>query len=228
MSDHEPLSWLLLERYALGEVSAEERTLVEARLAVSAEDRACLAAIRADDSELPSLPTLSSADRPKPVVSARKKRSPLFALSAVMAVAAALFMMFRPHDLQQAVHERGDTRVKGGDDIALTLVSDSQPGSPRTFSPGERFKLLVSCPPTLRVPLLPLVFQAGQRFEPLPRAETFACGNREPWPGAFTLDGKAPALVCIAFTQAAMHARTAKELGSGAVCATLEPVHAAP
>lgn len=51
------LSWLLLERYALGEAHLNEVAFVEARLSVSAEDRKRLAEIKADPSMLGSLTT---------------------------------------------------------------------------------------------------------------------------------------------------------------------------
>jgi hypothetical protein len=183
---HEPLSWLTLERYALGELSAEERRDVEARLAESEQDRACLAEILSDKSELPPLPSVSSLD------SARKKRNArwLGVSATLCAAAAVLLVLLRPSG------ELRDEHVKGRE-VALRLVSDRQGPEPTQFSAGERFKVEVTCPPSLSGSLRLLVLQGAELFEPLPRDASFRCGNLVPWPGAFALDGSEPAEVCI-------------------------------
>jgi hypothetical protein len=193
----EPVSWLLLERYALDELDAGERRAVEARLAESADDRACLELIRGDRSELPRLPAAPS-----------RMRLLTWAPLAV-AAAAALIFMFRPSDLPAARRSLG---TKGGE-VAILLVSDRHGEAPTTFTKGERFKVLVSCPPWFAERLHVVVLQDGERFEPLP-GTAIRCGNHVPWPGAFTLDGRAPATVCLAWSD---------ELRDGAVCTVLEP-----
>jgi len=108
-----------------------------------------------------------------------------------------------------------------GDDVALRLISEHQGAEPRSFAAGERFKVEVTCPARLGASLRLLVFQGGEVFEPLPAPAAFACGNLVPWPGAFTLDGSAPAEVCLYWgANAAPKERAA--LGQEAVCARLD------
>lgn len=221
---HEPLSWLTLERYALDELPQTERARVQARLAESHEDRACLAAIISDQTELPPLPTMIR-ERPvaPPIQVTRKRRSWLMGGSALALAAALMLMFWRPNALppsRRAVYEG----TKGGE-VAL-LVYGEHAGATTTFAQRERFKLLVTCPSWLSRGLRVAVFQAGQRYEPLTRVAVFACGNQVPWPGAFALDGNAPADVCLSFSASAQtfeQARAPAALEPGVVCVRLQP-----
>jgi hypothetical protein len=207
---HEPLSWLTLERYALGELSAEERRDVEARLLLSEVDRACLAEILSDKSELPALAKVSLID------SAKKKRARWLGVSVTLCTAAAaLIALLRP-----AGDELRDEHVKGSE-VALRLVSDRQGAEPAQFSAGERFKVEVTCPPSLSSSLRLVVLQGTELFEPLPRDASFRCGNLAPWPGAFALDGSEPAEVCIYWGTREKPDRT--ELARAASCRHLSP-----
>lgn len=183
---HEPLSWLLLERYALGELSPDERKDVEARLARSEVDRACLAEIMADQSELPPLASVST------ITSARARKRPWLAWSAAVCAAAAALVLV----LQKPARDDLDEHVKGAD-VALRLISDRQGDDPTQFSAGERFKVQVTCPPKLSGSLRLIVAQGTELFEPLARDASFRCGNLAPWPGAFALDGSGAADVCV-------------------------------
>lgn len=211
---HEPLSWLTLERYALGELDALETRRVEAQLAHSPEDRACLESILADDSELPALPIPLRAPR---------RRAPFWgATASLVAAAALLLVLLRPGDTALLPVRHVQEGSKGGD-VALSLRSDRQSGEPRTFSAGERFKVLVTAPAWFERPLRVVVFQDGQRFEPLPAGVDLARGNRVPWPSAFSLDGGAPAEVCVTWSTEPQTALRAADLGEAAVCTELQP-----
>lgn len=195
---NEPLSWLTLERYALDELTSAERAAVEQRLAKSREDRACLDSILADASELPPLPLPTAVDRPAvaSLEQARKKRHGWAWITTSVAAAAALLLtVLRPHALPPAsrVVSYG---TKGGE-VALQLLSERLGERPDHFVPGDRFKLMVTCPSWLGRGLRVVVFQEGQRYQPLAPVEAFACGNLVPWPGAFTLDGESPVEVCV-------------------------------
>lgn len=191
----EPLSWLTLERYVLGELSASERAEVEARLAASETDRACLAEIMADKSELPPL---APARPVASIASARKRPRPQWlAWSAgLAAAAAALIVVLREPARDGSAPSGGEEHVKGSE-VTLRLVSDRQGHEPTHFRAGERFKVQLSCPPALSSALRLFVVQGSQVFEPLPRDASFRCGNQVLWPGAFALDGKEPAEVCL-------------------------------
>jgi hypothetical protein len=213
--DREPLSWLILERYALGELDEQEQKRVEAQLATSPEDRACLLQIQSETNALP----------PLPVVVLRPRRTPRpgwWLLSTGIAAAAASLLLFMPPSGTLPPSSKRLTHGTKGGELAMQLVSERQGEGPRTYSVGERFKLLVTCPPWLVGTPRILVFQAGKRYEPLRTTAHFACGNLVPIPGAFALDGSEPAEVCVAWGQPAEHAEHAEQLGAQAVCTRLE------
>jgi hypothetical protein len=213
-SAHEPLSWLTLERYALGELSAEERAQVEAQLAESPVDRACLQEILEDRSEI-SLPGPAPTARVTSLAQVRAaRRGRWLALGAALGAAATILLMVRDR------HAPAPYDGVKGSDVTLRLISDRQGAEPRSFAAGERFKVEVSCPAQLGASLRLLIFQAGEVFEPLPAPARFACGNRAPWPGAFALDGSAAAEVCLVWGE--RPPRTRAELGTEAVCTRLE------
>ena len=208
----EPLSWLTLERYSLGELPPEERARIERRLLLSPADRACLEQIRGDLSELPPLPI--------PLHGTRARRLPRAALlSTALAAAAAMIALLRTPEVD-IPSQRTLDGVKGSQ-VAIALYSDRGGEHPREYSAGERFKVFATCPPELTKPMQVVVFQARQSFTPLGPARVLACGNRVPLPGAFSLDGDEAAHVCL--TWAAADARTPQELGEEAVCLELHP-----
>lgn len=215
--EHEPVSWLTLERYALGELSAEERAQVEARLAASEVDRACLEEILQDRSEL-SLPGPAPANvsAPAQARAARRPRRWLYWGAGLSAAAALLLVVRHAREGAPAPYDG----VKGSE-VSLRLISERQGAEPRSFQQGERFKVEVSCPARLGPSLRLLVFQAGEVYEPLPPPAGFACGNLVPWPGAFALDGEAPAEVCLYWGEGTAPQERA-ELGRDAVCTRLE------
>jgi hypothetical protein len=212
----EPLSWLTLERYVLGELSPAELLEVEAQLSASAEDRAILAQIRADQSQLPPL----LLDPPRALEEARNKRRrrAWLALSGGLCAAAVLLLVVR--DRNDASLGAGPNVYDGikGAEVALRLLSERSGPQPNSFGEGERFKAEVTCPPALSGALRLLIFQGDQLFEPLPASE-LVCGNLVPWPGAFSLDGGQPAEVCLYWG----HERTPKRPARAMTCTELKP-----
>lgn len=220
----EPLSWLMLERYALDELAPDVRVHVAARLAESSEDRACLASILNDVSELVPLPSVGVASPPQASAAAGAKRRVWAWTSGALALAAALTLMFARSDEVPPSHRRVFAGVKGGE-VALVVHGEHTGEHAASFAQGERFKVLVSCPSWLSTELSVVVFQAGQRYEPLPSVPLFACGNLVPWPGAFSLDGSQPADVCVSFGAVRQRdvARSARELEPSVVCQRILP-----
>lgn len=210
---NEPISWLQLERYALGELPPSERQAIEARLAESADDRACLQEILTDRTELPELPRIV----PRRTVA---RRNIALALGTALAAAASVTLLLLQRESLESVRSLGG--AKGGE-IALSLQSERGLEQPSSFSQGERFKLFVTCPPQFSRALSVLVFQGGERFEPLGGARQLACGNLVPWPGAFALDGREPATICVTWARAPGGATQPGELGDEAACRELAP-----
>jgi hypothetical protein len=210
LAAREPLSWLKLERYALGELSAAQRAEVERELELSEAARAALATIR-EPLALPPLPVAS-------VLSARRKLLfRRFSLGAACAAAAALALLLRVPD-QLPPARRG---VKGGE-LAIELVNERAGAGATHFGQRERFKLLVSCPPELAGRLGAVIYQGDAIFMPLAEGGPASCGNRSPWPGAFTLDGDEPAHVCVRADGRSWPAARGALQGE-VVCITLQP-----
>ena len=186
----EPISWLRLEQHALA-----ADTAVAAHLDACAACRACMDEIRRDVVALPAL-----------VVPARRARKWwLFALPALAAAALAIVVL-RPRPREDVV------AIKGVGEVVLGTVRE-RAGAIRedvhTFRPGDRWKVVVTCPPAAHVQIDVYV----GTDHPLAPAE-LACGNRIVVPGAFTLTGTRPNRVC---------AHVSSDEGAGEACVTVSP-----
>jgi hypothetical protein len=220
----EPVSWLRLERYALGESKDhEERSAVAAHLAVCEACRLCFETIEVDSkAELRPL---------SPVRSLRARRDSLaragVAIGAGLALAAAAVIGVgrwtgRPGDRGPGVK---------GDAVAFSLVRDDElliAEAGGTFREHDRFKALVTCPPGMRARFEVVVWdKAGATF-PLDVPPDLACGNDVPIPGAFRVTGTESVRVCLVWDEAAidrqMLSRVADDAAlSRAVCKVLQP-----
>jgi hypothetical protein len=204
------LSWLVLERYALGELDADARREVERALAEDDESRACLAQIEGDQRSLRPLDrsALLAATEAEPSATERRW-SWRWLLAAGPALAAALLLLAlwprltsdttippRPGVIGSRL------AIKGGE-LAIALLRERAGvvvSDATSFRDGDRFKVLITAPPTPTGPGLSaevLVLQDGKVYLPLPRATQLAAGNRRALPGAFSLDGAAPVDICV-------------------------------
>lgn len=258
----QPLSWLALERYQLGELSPRRSRSVALHLQRCDVCRRCFEQIETErvSVELPPLPLPERAppaepgagpvlselgqtdgaqragreQEPRPPRQGRPRRAwwLLPALGVAGAIAAAsLLLVLRP--LTGRPPGGAPTRpgqlarrvgYKGGE-LAVALVRERRgriEHRPRTFAPGDRFKVLVTCPPgPLRWELV--VLQDGRQYHPLRSSTPLSCGNRVALPGAFRLDGHAAAEVCLLVggRRAARDARSARDLPARTPCIRL-------
>jgi hypothetical protein len=207
----QPISWLALEEFALGE-AGQRREPIDRHLAGCAACRGALAAIEADRGRaLPALDQVAfrrQAGRVTLVAQrrARRRRAGAALGGAALAAAAALLLILWP--------ERDGTRqlvgVKGGDTV-LSLVRERGgvvSHDPVSYRDRDRFKLLVTCDAPGEVEASAMIFQGAEVLTPLGPA-LVRCGNRVPLPGAFRLSGRQPAVVCVALD------------GGGAACVSL-------
>ncbi len=192
----EPISWLRLERYHLGEIRGGERAQIAKHLAACPACAACLERIEQDDAV--ALPTLPAPAGAKVV----KMRWPVQAVALVgtLAAAAAVVLAMRgshPVDGERPTLAGG--RVKG-DAMAFTLVSDDDArieGTEGTYRQRDRFKAVVTCPPGAGGAFDVVVYDASGVSFPLEPAGGIACGNDVPIPGAFRLTGPGDETVCL-------------------------------
>jgi hypothetical protein len=237
----EPVSWLRLERLRLGELPEAERAAVAGHLAACAACAACLAHIETDQAELPPL----EVREPRAIESARRPLSRvrrLFAGAGALAAAAvavlAIGHAWRAPGPSAAESETGRTRSKG-DGMAFVLVradGERVVEGQGVFRDGDRFKALVTCPPSLNASFDLVVFDEGgdpsgggsATAYPLEPVRHFSCGNEVPLPGAFRLTGIENETVCVVWRDEGAVDRAglsrARELGDPrAMCKELRP-----
>ncbi len=228
----EPVSWLRLEQWRLGELAEPERASIAEHLAKCAACAAC--ATRIDTDEALDLPPLAlGAPRAGAVVPVRPRRRRFLANAGALAAAAALILAVGRswRDRTVAPLDRSEVTQIKGDGMAFVLVRDD--GGRVTdgqgfFRSGDRFKALVTCPPTLNAVFDLVVFDEGEASFPLAPARDLACGNEVPLPGAFrlTADGERET-VCVVWGDPEELDRTALSrsgvAGHHSMCKELRP-----
>lgn len=187
----EPVSWLRLERLALGELTPATAAEVRAHLDACPACAAALAQITDDDRRLPRL---VAAVAPTPWW----RRWPGWAIGgvALSAAAAALTIgLVRP----TAPSAIDGVRVKGAGTVAVTLVRERAGAiafDPATVAGGDRWKVEISC--GAGAVWVDVAVLQGARIDfPLEPARV-PCGNHAPVPGAFRItDGGAQVCVLV-------------------------------
>ena len=233
----EPLSWLRLERYRLGELSGPERDAVAAHLEACPACAACLAVanqkITLAPLPLPEPPSLVSRIRRGLV-----GQSPAGAGLRVAFALAALALLVLPGGKSNQgarLASRTGSGIKGGEP-AVALVRERSgivEHGATTFAPEDRWKVLVTCPKE-QVLFWDLAVVEGERVTfPLSPSSPIACGNHVPLPGAFRLAADHLVEVCLVLgddplDRLTLSAKDAKSLTRGATCATLHPAQQAP
>ncbi|TMQ10682.1 MAG: hypothetical protein E6J91_25660 [Deltaproteobacteria bacterium] len=183
----EPISWLRLERFALGAADPA----IASHVAACPACRHCLDQIRGDTVALPPLVVASPPPR-------RTWLRWLVPALAAAAAAAALIAVLRPRPSSDGVVR---VAVKGAGEVSLELVRE-RAGAIRfdatSYAPGDRWKVMVSCPPSASGAPLSIAVSVDDGISvdhPLAAAR-IACGNRVVVPGAFTITGSRANRVC--------------------------------
>jgi hypothetical protein len=185
----EPISWLRLERYQLDELGEVERASVAQHLASCESCSTCLQHTRGAV-ELPALP--SAATRSPGLRYARTRWDWRWtaALATAAAALAGTLLVLRPGDVARAPARPSRMHIKGGE-LALSLMREHHgtiANDSSRFAPGDRWKLLLTCPPEMQPYVDLVVLQGDDVFFPLPPTRIDHCGNRIALPGAFTPD----------------------------------------
>jgi hypothetical protein len=186
----EPVSWLRLETFALeGGRDAKVREHLDACPAC----KSCLAEIERDVVALPPL-----------VVPAKKRPWWHLALPALLPLAAAAILLLVLRPRVETEHRKNEVTIKGVGVVVLELVRERSGAittDARTFREGDRFKLVVTCPPDRTAHFELRVQEAGaaQIDRPLAPAD-LVCGNQVVMPGAFSITGNKANEVCVDVT----------------------------
>lgn len=222
----EPVSWLRLEQYALDELERGDKAAVDAHLSDCTACRSSLSSITDDDWRLPAL-----------TPSVQPRRPALLAwLTGSAAVAAvcvvALVLLSRSGGEQAAGVPGPRVSIKGAGTVAVKLVRERDGSTaldPSRYAAGDRFKVLLTCPPGTSLRADAVVFQDREAAFPL-TAQTIQCGNGVALQGAFRVTGNTPFTVCAVIGDRAMPVRAAlakRQRAAGlarAACTTVTPV----
>jgi hypothetical protein len=190
----EPISWLRLERYGLGEVAAAEQARIAEHLASCAACRACLEHM---EQNAPVLRLPLPAAKPR----ARRTQpawSRVGAWAAVGAAAlAALVLLARKPELSAPGSISGGS--KGGE-LTLELIRSNATGKQleaNRFAAGERWKAQLACPARQSGYAQLVIYQGAAHYQPLDALHVAQCGNHITLPGAFTLSGELAVRICV-------------------------------
>lgn len=205
----EPISWMRLERYVLGELPGPEAAAVRDHL-----DRCSLCRTCAGEAAAPrALPPLPPRATSAPSVStdaarmgvvlptARRSRQRLAIVASTLAIAAAIVLAVIPREAPISSTAHIDTRPRGVGN-ALVLVREHAgeiTENPRVYGARDRFRVLVTCAPGDDDEVRVFVVQGGEASLALEGIEGFRCGNRVALEGAFRITGSGEARVCAAF-----------------------------
>jgi hypothetical protein len=220
-----PISWWRLERYRLAELPHDEQHEIEQHLTGCAVCRACLARVDTPV-ELPELPA------GKPSSARRRAWLRWSGAAAVLSAAAAATLLLLPHSGGPGLEPPGRRIAFKGGELAIDLVRERAGSIARDatqFRPGDRWKVLLTCPPPLQPHVDVVVFQGREAFFPIAPTQLSTCGNLRALPGAFALDGHDDALVCATVSErmpldrAALAARGLAALPAQSVCLPLAP-----
>jgi hypothetical protein len=194
----EAISWLRLERYALGELPAPAEAQIAGHVAGCPACRGCLDQIRGDHRQLPRLVLPAPTPR-RPWWRSR----PVWGGAVLAAAAILIFFLVRGGEPRRGAAPGPRVAIKGGGDLVVSIVRERGGEvalDATTYRPGDRFKLRVTCDRAVRVHADVVVFTndgGGAAAFPLPPAR-LTCGNQVVVPGAFAITGTAPATVCLA------------------------------
>jgi hypothetical protein len=208
----EPISWLRLERFALGTADAA----IASHVAACPACRHCLDQIRGDAVALPPLAVPAPPAR-------RAWRRWLVPAFAAAAAAVLAIVLWPPPAPDRATAAR--VAIKGVGEVRLELVRE-RAGEIRfdatAYAPGDRWKVVVSCPPSAAALRVEVSVADGVTTDHPLAADRIACGNRVVVRGAFTITGRRANRVCARIATASATAVT-HDGDAATACLTLVP-----
>jgi hypothetical protein len=241
MSEHlctgEPISWLRLERYRLGELSGPELDTVATHLEHCPVCADCLAEANRPIAMAP-LPLPEPASLFSRIRRGLVGQTPVgTTLRIAFALTALVLLVLPGGKSSQVAHlaSRIGSGLKGGE-VTIALVRERNgivEHGATSYAPEDRWKVLVTCP-MQQVLFWDLAVVESQHVTfPLLPSAPIACGNHVPLPGAFRLAADHLVEVCLLsgnnpLDRVALAAMDAKSLTSGGACATLQPAQRAP
>jgi hypothetical protein len=196
-----PVSWWTLERYTIGDVSPDEKALVEKHLAACPLCLARLKHIDVDDRPLPKLSVTPGAKTARePWFYLGDWRLRVVALGAAAAMVLVLVLPLLPEDGPSSQQGRG-VAERGGDPtfIVVRQRDGVVATNPSDYAPGDRFRLELTLPGTKARHVETVVFQEDDVYFPSDDVAVVTPGNHNILPGVFrvTKDADAPITICV-------------------------------
>ena len=223
MSCSGPVSWLRLERFALGELDELDTRAVRTHVDGCEACRACLEHIRGEAVALPALPPF---DR----VSGRSAPSwwrawwPTGAWASGLAAATAVLLWLGVRGGVDDVAMPGPrVGVKGGGTLVLSLVRERAGAvtlDATTIREDDRLKVRITCDRPVATWVDVVVYQGEDTWFPL-RPSSLDCGNEVVLPGAFRITGVDPASICVGFDDRGAPDRARLREGAAAACVAI-------
>lgn len=208
-----PVSWLSLELYHAGDLSAQARAEVEVALAEQPLARDCLEQIEADASRpLPPLP------RPAPH---SRHWWPVLVSGAALAATASVLLAVTA--AREPLRPAPRLAIKGGE-VAMSLVRERHGATvePTHFAATDRFAVELTCPSGSMSWDLVVLDEDGATF-PL-SGGVARCGNRVRLPGAFRLEGETTTQICLLFGDLpSRESLNPEQLPPHTVCVEVDP-----
>ncbi len=198
------VSWLKMERYALGEVGPAELAEIDGHLSGCSACMARLDELRADVEPMPELPV---------VLPGRRWGWGLVALAAAVVLGAVL--------VPRGGEVPGATVAYKGGELAIEVVRERGGALLRgatSYVDGDRIAVEVSCPPG-DVDWAFVAWQDGERSEPFDTDEPLRCGNGVVV-GALELSGPGDVVLCAVLDPAGPLTEPG-DLPATAACTTL-------
>ena len=202
----EPVSWLRLETFAAG----KRDPAIETHLAACP---ACAALPREITGDLVALPVLAV-----PARAPRRWWRGLVTAFALATAAAAVLVFYLMGE--RPPEREGVVSIKGVGEVIVDVVRERGGvirQDVRSFAAGDRWKVVVTCPPSASATFELSVADGATVDHPLAPAR-LPCGNRVVVPGAFTITGATPNHVCVRVTPDRTDGADA-----GSACVTLTP-----
>ncbi|MCP4678585.1 MAG: hypothetical protein GY854_24350 [Deltaproteobacteria bacterium] len=223
----QPISWLALEQYHLGDVNETEQQQIEHHLDRCPVCTADYDKLTVDTRTLKPLPEL----RERRDYLALLKSRPAVAATALLA-AAALFVVILgvPFEKKRTGSIRPSRVAFKGGDLALMIARERNGlvmENPSRFAEGDSFRLFLTHPLSEPARWDVVVWQGEEIYFPFTDRPVIPSGNRVPVPGAFRLTESLPVNICLMIgddipSREALERDPTSALPEATVCVQLE------
>ena len=219
-----PISWFQFDRRLAGELSGSEEERIERHLSSCPACRACWDEVQTTSRQLPALQTTAPESR------MHRLRKWLGPATLVPIAAVAILLLVINRSTPGELNGEPVNILKGGD-LTFSLLRDHRgdvAADPDHFVSGDRFRVLVTCPPDQGRAWDVVVYQDGEAFFPFEADQRLQCGNEVALPGAFRVTGDSAVEVCLVLadpmpSREQLAQTSSLDLQETEVCRTLSP-----